>query len=519
MSSCILNNGFTSDYFTIKRGVRQGCPLSALLFILVVEVLADTIRRNKHVKGITVNGFESKITQLADDTTLILKDIRSLQICLKLIQMCFQASGLKLNQTKTEVLCVGRNALYYTNLNPLRLKWEKERVYALGTWFYKDKKKNVSENTAVKLIQIDQLLQNWQGRSLTWYGKITVIKSLVLSKLNYIISTIETPKYFVDEVQRLINEFLWNKKPPRIKFKTAIANHEQGGINLTHVESYVKAPKITWVKKFCTHKKHFVVQRLLTFIPEMVIEDFLCCVADPGDLNVDIPNFYRQILYVWFEHKSLTASGTKSIIWFNKNITINRKYMWKKSWYNKGVTFISDLMDHNGKFLTFADFTARYDINSNFLEYESVKHAIPSDLKQKATDEFSKRENQNVELKVKGSKEIYEKLIEPLKKLPTCFKSWSDQYSVKFNETEWRDIFNLPKQLTKNTKLIEFQCKIVHKVYASNSYVSRFDLTVAENCETCTVKHNTNHFFVICRNLHLGGANNDEGNVSSNQIK
>ena len=74
--------------------------------------------------------------------------------------MFFQASGLKLNQTKTEVLCIGRNSKYYTNLNPLRLKWEKERVYALGTWFYKDEKNNVSENTAVKLIQIDQLLHN-----------------------------------------------------------------------------------------------------------------------------------------------------------------------------------------------------------------------------------------------------------------------------------------------------------------------------------------------------------------------
>ena len=57
---------------------------------------------------------------------------------------------------------------YYTNLNPLRLKWVKERVYALGTWFYKDKNKNVSENVIVKLTQIDQLLQNWRGRSLKW---------------------------------------------------------------------------------------------------------------------------------------------------------------------------------------------------------------------------------------------------------------------------------------------------------------------------------------------------------------
>ena len=57
-------------------------------------------------------------------------------------------------------------------------------------------------------------------------------------------------------------------------------------------------------------------------------------------------------------------------------------------------------------------------------------------------------------------------------------------------------------QLTKATdKKYKLQCKILHKVYASNSYVSIFDLTVAENCETCTFKHNTKHFFVDCRKV------------------
>ena len=45
--SCILNNGWTSDFFEIKRGVRQGCSLSPYLFVLAVEMLAKEIRRNK----------------------------------------------------------------------------------------------------------------------------------------------------------------------------------------------------------------------------------------------------------------------------------------------------------------------------------------------------------------------------------------------------------------------------------------------------------------------------------------
>ena len=72
----VINNGWLSKTFSITKGVRQGCPLSALLFLLVVEVLAIKIRNNNKIEGICipnydkVNKTEIKISQLADDTTL-----------------------------------------------------------------------------------------------------------------------------------------------------------------------------------------------------------------------------------------------------------------------------------------------------------------------------------------------------------------------------------------------------------------------------------------------------------------
>ena len=72
IESCTLNNDWASDSFKLDRGVTQGCPLSPYLFILSVEILADAIRRNKEICGINVNGKEIKLSQYADDTTLIL---------------------------------------------------------------------------------------------------------------------------------------------------------------------------------------------------------------------------------------------------------------------------------------------------------------------------------------------------------------------------------------------------------------------------------------------------------------
>ena len=98
IQSCISNNGYFSEYFELGRGIRQGCPISALLFILVAEVLAIHIRNKGKIKGINVKKQIYKICQLADDTTLFLEDIESLR------ENC---SGLKINLDKTEVIPVG----------------------------------------------------------------------------------------------------------------------------------------------------------------------------------------------------------------------------------------------------------------------------------------------------------------------------------------------------------------------------------------------------------------------------
>ena len=68
-----MNNGFSSGYFEVKKGVRQWNPLSAFLFILVIEVLAINIRNNKNIKGIKVGNSEIKLSIFADDLTAFLK--------------------------------------------------------------------------------------------------------------------------------------------------------------------------------------------------------------------------------------------------------------------------------------------------------------------------------------------------------------------------------------------------------------------------------------------------------------
>ena len=111
IEGCILNNGWSSNFFKLERGVRQGCPLFPYLFILCVAVLAEAVRRNKSIKGITIDEQEINISQYADDTTLILDGSRdSFTNSLQLLDLFGKFSDLRLNNKKTELMWIGANA-------------------------------------------------------------------------------------------------------------------------------------------------------------------------------------------------------------------------------------------------------------------------------------------------------------------------------------------------------------------------------------------------------------------------
>ena len=74
VSSCVINNGFATSYFNVDRGVRQGDPLSPLLFILSLEVLACSIRQNDKIQGIKIEDEVVKISLFADDMTCFLRN-------------------------------------------------------------------------------------------------------------------------------------------------------------------------------------------------------------------------------------------------------------------------------------------------------------------------------------------------------------------------------------------------------------------------------------------------------------
>ena len=153
-------------------------------------MLASAVRKSINIKGIYVNGVEIKLSQYADDTTLILDGSHeSLLSSLAMLEDFSDVSGLRLNDKKTEALWIGANiGNDKIQLFGKELKWPKDKVKSLGLWISTDRELSASLNYNEKLKKVKEILRCWKYRRLTLIGKITVIRSLVVSQLVYLLS-------------------------------------------------------------------------------------------------------------------------------------------------------------------------------------------------------------------------------------------------------------------------------------------------------------------------------------------
>ena len=137
IESCILNNGYSSGFFKISRGVRQGDPLSPYIFILAAEILGSVIRMEDSIKGFKINGFESNISQYADDTLIFLDGSKeSLLNVIDVLNKFKICSGLRINFDKSEIIKIGTLKNDDTIFDiPFQLKWNVKNFKSLGIRF------------------------------------------------------------------------------------------------------------------------------------------------------------------------------------------------------------------------------------------------------------------------------------------------------------------------------------------------------------------------------------------------
>ena len=266
----ILANGYYSDWFEIKSGVAQGCPLSPLLFLLVAEGLKISMDMQSKFKGIKIGDRHHKISQFADDTTLMLRNHRELQHAEKGLARWCKATGMRENKAKREGLAMGRlrhSVLPRGTEGPLpktvqrNIEWVPDGQWAVSLGVPIGNNLDHEKWWSKKLEAVRAVSRQWQGLYRSGYfGRNLIVQSMYLGRLRYWLYSIPMSKNMRNMVQDDADTLWWSREPKlggeRKRFrrfvakKTAIGPKEKGGLGNLDWTSHVDSFLSQWMTRY-----------------------------------------------------------------------------------------------------------------------------------------------------------------------------------------------------------------------------------------------------------------------------
>jgi hypothetical protein len=354
--SCIKNNGWISNIFKIERGIKQGCPLSALLFIISIEILAIVIRKDQELSGYNFRlqniSKEIRISQYADDITLFLKNEDQIPCLLNKLDSFGKLSGLILNKNKTKLMPLGKDKS--ANIKDLDISFEKDMVKYLGLFIGHNKKKCEYKNWNEKINKIEKLIVLWSKHNMTIFGKVTIIKSLLLPKFTFLASHMIVPQWVSKRLETIFYKFLWQGKD-KIKRNVAIAKIQNGGLNMIDINSHFKSLKAKWILRIVEaqmtdpkwvflSKCYFNSCMLFEIIDKINIET-----CDTFDDLKNIPQFYKECIAAFSVSNPISSpTNTDELLnlslWGNPYIrNKNGNMLYFKEWIEAKIIYVKDI--------------------------------------------------------------------------------------------------------------------------------------------------------------------------------
>ena len=513
--SSVLNNGFSTNYFAISRGVRQGCPLSPFLFVLAVELLACKIRQDKEIKGINIFQKELKISQFADDTTLLNSNRNSVRRAINVLDNFGNLSSLRLNQSKTKALWLG--PWRHCKEKPVGFQWPEKPVRILGSYICYDVKQNEKLNFETKLQKMQGIFDVWNCRNLTIFGRCLIAKSLGIAQLVHTISNLNISKAYIQTFNSAIFKFIWRKKKDKIKRRVMISDYEKGGLRAPIIDTMAKSLKLAWIPRLLSEEKNF--EDSWKAIPNYLLDKYgglnflLRCNYDENFLaRIKLPQFYKEILQHFLELKTsyndLLFSHQEFVLFNNKDILSDGCSIFYKNWFEKGVYLIQDLLDANGNVMSYTKFTEKYLLSCNFLFYFQVISAIPRNAIERAkvtpiekTDFLSKNvfplsSEICVNLFKMKNKDFYKLLINKDKIELKASIKWARDLQVDLIPLE--SYFWGIKIICKDNKLREFYFKLLHRVIVTKKELFLYGKENNMLCRYCQMNDSIIHTLQNC---------------------
>jgi len=441
--------------------------------------------------------------------TLFVRNESSITRLQEIFKAFFEISGLKVNIEKTHVMGIGKKK---RNSDILPMGNLVTEIKILGVYFSLDVKIREELNYKEILSKIKRLLGWWKQRDLTVMGKVHLLKTYALSKLNYVSSSLVLPKWVVAEVNKICFEFIWNGKD-RIKRNICYQDYGDGGLRMIDLELFVKTQRIMWLKRLLYGEKTMGWKQFFEYTFKIVGGRFIfLCNYDTKLIKLKAPPFYFEILRAWqdMEKSRNYLEGKINPIFFNnQDYLCKGRMIFHEDLYLKNIYLVEQILDkdHIRAVTHFHNLGLGSVI---IVKIWKICDAILKSGKYQGdtydfyavdVDEYStplKINGNTIFLKNIESRKVYELFIENLQQSYTLqIKDGHNDFA--FSKEEIKNIFLRPRSATLLTKVREFQYKLLHGAIYTKENLLKFGFVENNLCSFCKQMVETyKHLFWDC---------------------
>ena len=231
-------------------------------------------------------------------------------------------------------------------------------------------------------------------------------------------------------------------------------------------------------------------------------EFLLKCNYDPNMLE-QIPNFYRLMLE--FLDELIIKPESNNILWNNKEITINGRTIFLKEWFNNGIITISDMLKENNLFYTIKELEENFNIKTNFVTYYGITQAIRKTkialnkiLYNNEPITIVETFNLNqINITSAKSRAFYNEFILLKTHEPSALNTWVNE--INTGEQEFYESFPHTKDSFSETKLLDFQYKVLNGYLAVGTTLCKWQVRENSLCKVCSGTDSIVHCLFSCQ--------------------
>ena len=503
---CVRNAGFISNSFEMERGVRQGCPISPLLFILTLELLAANIRADPNIKGLKFPNShrQIKIRLFADDISLFVKNLIDFREILAKIKLFSLFSGLQLNKTKSYALSLGNNEFEGTHFCGIKFV---KMVKILGVFFSSSTDAcSIEENFLPKLNQLEKVCTLWSKRNLSIIGKIIILKAFGISPMVHIIQSIGLMPSQINTINGILFRFLWQKKydnkvkySERVKRNVLCGRKFEGGLDMLNMLSFQMSFQLGWAKRLLDDEPaDWKDAALHSFAPVGGLSAFRSNLRSGSfkGLGLIKNNFWRSVLQVWLDNNENNLKddlNPLTPLFNNRDLKFKKSTLFFTQCIENNIIYVKDVVFGNS-IVSYEHFKRKISVPGSLLIYNCIFNALSPKLHlySNTTSEilFS-----DIEITNFGRRDFYHMLNKSNGHHSELY--WSRKLESSFAKQNWLVAF----RSSKETRLRVLQWKILTCTYPTSILLSKMRIRSSELCQTCKVRENLEHFFFFCKDV------------------